>query len=206
MNCFAISCSLGLQYGVPLEEYVDAFTFTRFEPNGPVQGHPHIKMCTSIIDYIFRELAVSYLARHDLAHVMPEDLTPDTTGDADEEMLAGVDYGDEEIVDEHVVTPGPLRLSAKLPNIAATPFVYEDRTAAPAFAEASPAAPSSSERPDEPRRTEQVRAAVALSAQVYKARMQGYEGDACPNCQSFTMVRNGSCLKCNTCGSTSGCS
>jgi ribonucleoside-diphosphate reductase alpha chain len=56
------------------------------------------------------------------------------------------------------------------------------------------------------RSSEQVRAAVALSAQVYKARMQGYEGDACPNCQSFTMVRNGSCLKCNTCGSTSGCS
>jgi ribonucleoside-diphosphate reductase alpha chain len=206
MNCFAISCSLGLQYGVPLEEYVDAFTFTRFEPNGPVQGHPHIKMCTSIIDYIFRELAVSYLGRNDLAHVMPEDLTPDTTGDADGEMLPGVDYADEEVVEEHVVTPGPLRLSATLPSsglLATTPIVYEDRSApSEAYAEA----PARISGGGDTRRTEEVRAAVALSAQVYKARMQGYEGDACPNCQSFTMVRNGSCLKCNTCGSTSGCS
>ena len=68
-NCFAIAVSLGLQHGVPLEEFVDAFLFTRFEPNGIVQGNPHIKMSTSIIDYIFRELAITYLGRHDLAHV-----------------------------------------------------------------------------------------------------------------------------------------
>ena len=68
-NCFAIAISLGLQHGVPLEEFVDAFLFTRFEPNGMVQGNPHIKMTTSIIDYIFRELAITYLGRHDLAHV-----------------------------------------------------------------------------------------------------------------------------------------
>ncbi len=226
MNCFAIACSLGLQYGVPLEEYVDAFTFTRFEPNGMVAGHPNIKMCTSIIDYIFRELAVSYLGRNDLAHVMPEDLTPDTTGDAAEEMLPGVDYRDEEVIDERIVTPGPLKLSATLPKsagfISAQSIEFEDRTAAPAYAEAGYA--DTAARPvrskhgngngnghdaevEEPaRRSEEVRAAVALSAQVYKAKLQGYEGDACPSCQSFTMVRNGSCLKCNTCGSTSGCS
>jgi len=232
MNCFAISCSLGLQYGVPLDEYVDAFTFTRFEPNGPVQGHPNIKMCTSIIDYIFRELAVSYLGRNDLAHVMPEDLAPDTTGDAEEEqMQLGVDYRDEEIVEERVVTPGPLKLSAALPKSAgfiasqaSKPIVFEDRTAAAAgevtIVEAPPANrprrgnghdhdhEHEHEVDDDPKagRREQVKAAVALSAQVYRAKMQGYEGDACPNCQSFTMVRNGSCLKCDTCGSTSGCS
>ena len=71
MNNFAIAISLGLQYGVPLEEYVDAFTFTRFEPAGPVQGNDSIKNATSILDYIFRELAVSYLERFDLAHVDP---------------------------------------------------------------------------------------------------------------------------------------
>src|SRR5690606_34917917 len=65
-NCFAIAVSLGLQHGVPLEEFVDAFVFTRFEPNGVVIGNPHIKMATSIIDYVFRELAVTYLDRHDL--------------------------------------------------------------------------------------------------------------------------------------------
>ena len=76
-NCFAIAISLGLQHGVPLEEYVDAFLFTRFEPNGVVVGNPHIKMTTSIIDYIFRELAITYLGRHDLAHVDEEDLRGD---------------------------------------------------------------------------------------------------------------------------------
>jgi ribonucleoside-diphosphate reductase alpha chain len=69
MNNFAIAISLGLQYGVPLEEYVEAFTFTKFEPAGMVQGNDAIKNATSILDYIFRELAVSYLQRHDLAHV-----------------------------------------------------------------------------------------------------------------------------------------
>jgi ribonucleoside-diphosphate reductase alpha chain len=76
-NCFAIAVSLGLQHGVPLEEFVDAFQFTRFEPNGVVQGNPHIKMATSIIDYIFRELAITYLGRHDLAQVSPDDLRGD---------------------------------------------------------------------------------------------------------------------------------
>ncbi|MCS7159845.1 MAG: adenosylcobalamin-dependent ribonucleoside-diphosphate reductase, partial [Gemmatales bacterium] len=77
LNCFAIAVSLGLQHGVPLEEFVDAFLFTRFEPNGPVQGNPHIKMTTSIIDYIFRELAITYLGRYDLAQVSEEDLRAD---------------------------------------------------------------------------------------------------------------------------------
>ena len=74
MNNFAIAISLGLQYGVPLEEYVEAFTFTRFEPAGFVQGNDAIKNATSILDYVFRELAISYLGRHDLAHVAPEEI------------------------------------------------------------------------------------------------------------------------------------
>ena len=76
MNCFSIAISLGLQYGVPLDEFVDAFTFTRFEPNGVVAGHDNIKMSTSVIDYIFRDLALRYLGRTDLVHVAPEDLNP----------------------------------------------------------------------------------------------------------------------------------
>ena len=74
MNCFAMSVSIGLQYGVPLETYVEQFTFTRFEPQGSVQGHPNVKFATSIVDYIFRVLGVEYLGRYDLAHVKPEDL------------------------------------------------------------------------------------------------------------------------------------
>ena len=85
INNFAIAVSLGLQYGVPLEEYVDAFTFTRFEPSGPVQGNDSIKYATSILDYIFRELAVSYLARFDLAHVDPSESKFDALGKGVEE-------------------------------------------------------------------------------------------------------------------------
>ena len=80
MNNFAIAVSVGLQYGVPLEEFVEAFTFTRFEPAGMVQGNDSIKNATSILDYVFRELAVSYLSRHDLAHVEPSDIGFDALG------------------------------------------------------------------------------------------------------------------------------
>ena len=72
MNCFAMSVSIGLQYGVPLETYVNQFTFTRFEPQGQVEGHPYVKLSTSIVDYLFRVLGVEYLGRYDLAHVKPE--------------------------------------------------------------------------------------------------------------------------------------
>ena len=74
MNCFAISVSMGLQHGVPLQSFVDQFTFTRFEPQGPVEGHPNIKFATSIIDYIFRVLGVEYEKRYELAHVPPTEL------------------------------------------------------------------------------------------------------------------------------------
>ena len=74
MNNFAIAISLGLQYGVPLEEYVEAFTFIRFEPAGFVQGNDAIKNATSILDYVFRELAISYLGRNDLAHISPDEI------------------------------------------------------------------------------------------------------------------------------------
>ncbi len=80
MNNFAIAISIGLQYGVPLEEFVEAYTFTRFEPSGLVEGNDAIKMSTSVLDYIFRELAISYLGRNDLAHVEQADLRPDGVG------------------------------------------------------------------------------------------------------------------------------
>ena len=88
INNFAIAVSLGLQYGVPLEEYVDAFTFTRFEPAGPVQGNDFIKYATSILDYVFRELAVSYMGRFDLAHVDPSESNFDAMGRGVEEGKA----------------------------------------------------------------------------------------------------------------------
>ncbi len=201
MNCFAIAISLGLQYGVPLEEFVEAFCFTRFEPAGIVAGNSRIKMSTSIIDYIFRELAVTYLERNDLAHVQPEDLEPDALGG--ESDTSAVDFAEEEVVAERIVTPGPLKLSVDLPRAAQVyaqkpkrqPIQVEDRTAP---------APAAKGHAVEGREAQAH--AAAVSEQVRVARMQGYEGDACTSCGSFTMVRNGSCLKCVSCGTTSGCS
>src|SRR5207249_2109692 len=109
-NCFAIAISLGLQHGVPLDEFLDAFLFTRFEPNGMVVGNPHIKMTTSIIDYIFRELAITYLARHDLAHVAPEDLRGDALHDD------GPEFDGEEIVEERIFEPKPLPKAFSTPR------------------------------------------------------------------------------------------
>ncbi len=195
MNCFAIAISLGLQYGVPLEEFVEAFVFTRFEPNGPVSGNPRIKNSTSIIDYIFRELAVTYLDRNDLAHVGPDDLAPDAVIATPKK---GVDYKEEEVVSERIVTPGPLKLSVDVPRSKhllfgkKSPIEVEDRTAAAAGGARAAG--------------KQARTRDSVAEQVRVARLQGYEGDACSSCGSFTMVRNGSCLKCVTCGATSGCS
>src|SRR5436309_8317747 len=107
-NCFAIAVSLGMQHGVPLEEFVDAFVFTRFEPNGVIQGHPYIKLATSIIDYIFRELAITYLERHELAHVSPEDLRGDALHN---EGGQEPEFDGEEVVGERLVDPTPAPLS-----------------------------------------------------------------------------------------------
>src|SRR6202040_645363 len=85
LNNFAIAISLGLQYGVPLDEYVEAFTFTRFEPSGPVQGNDSIKYATSILDYVFRELAISYLGRYELGHVDPREADSAALGKGVEE-------------------------------------------------------------------------------------------------------------------------
>ncbi|MEM8570873.1 MAG: vitamin B12-dependent ribonucleotide reductase [Pseudomonadota bacterium] len=194
MNNFAIAISVGLQYGVPLEEFVEAFTFTRFEPAGMVQGNDSIKNATSILDYIFRELAVSYLDRTDLAHVKPEGETFDYAGrpveESNVEAVANAEVAQSSIeMIKHVSSTGYLR--KRLPQElmvlqggAATTTIGELSTTAGLAASAS---------------------VTALDARS-KARMQGYEGDPCGECGNFTLVRNGTCLKCNTCGATTGCS
>jgi ribonucleoside-diphosphate reductase alpha chain len=180
MNCFAIAVSLGLQHGVPLEKYVDAFLFTRFEPNGIVQGNPYIKMTTSIVDYIFRELAVTYLGRHELAQVKPSDLAQGPG--VDDVGETGFGNGGTTLV------PRTERLDLGATN---------------------PLAPRT--RPNE-RAIKAVSVGGGLQtvggteSASSIARMKGYEGDACPECGHMTLVRNGTCLKCATCGSTTGCS
>ncbi len=182
MNCFAIAISLGLQHGVPLEEFVEAFVFTRFEPNGPVKLNDRIKMSTSIIDYIFRELAITYLDRYDLAQVKEEDLRMDSVkkDDMDPECVeeeADMDaLARSSVLTEHL----PIRRNGGKGN-------------------------GHGNGHNLARQVEIMRETLTLT-EVQSAKVKGYEGDPCPECKQFTMVRNGTCLKCVSCGATSGCS
>jgi ribonucleoside-diphosphate reductase alpha chain len=180
MNNFAIAVSLGLQHGVPLEEYVDAFTFTRFEPNGPVVGHENIKMATSILDYIFRELAVSYLGRYDLAQVQPSQ--------AVDAMGPEPEYIAEEEGEVHFVSPIAIAPTASTPAVVTR---VPEPVGAVAAAPVAAGAPSKGQ---------------VVAAKAREAIAKGYSGDACTTCGQFTLVRNGTCLKCDSCGTTSGCS
>jgi ribonucleoside-diphosphate reductase alpha chain len=133
--------SLGLQHGVPLEEFVEAFVGVRFDPAGMVQGHPTIRSGTSIVDFIFRELAVNYLGRNEFKQAEDD----------------GKPQPEPEWVEEDA--PQPVRAEK----------------------------------------------ASGVGMALRAARMKGYEGEACPACGMFTLVRSGACLKCDDCGATTGC-
>jgi ribonucleoside-diphosphate reductase alpha chain len=226
MNNFAIAISIGLQFGVPLEEFVDAFTFTRFEPAGLVIGNDSIKNATSVLDYIFRELGVSYLGRTDLAHVVPA---------ADEDLGAGGgDDSQAEAAIAKVASSGYLR--GRTPHVAlvrggaAPRLLDEEQEHFPGgFDAGNDHAPGETTLD-----LSEIRASVEASLgamnpvnvqvasleaawssggtrdsrarRAAEARLKGFEGDSCGACGNFTLVRNGTCMKCNTCGSTTGCS
>jgi ribonucleoside-diphosphate reductase alpha chain len=218
MNNFAIAVSVGLQYGVPLEEFVDAFTFTKFEPAGMVQGNDSIKNATSILDYIFRELAVSYLDRTDLAHVKPSGASFDDLGRGEEEGVSNISEMSDTAASrslevlKQISSTGYLR--KRLPQelvvlqggqMDTRAFVEADamdalQTLVPEVAVAASGGSAASLSS-----TSITTASVTLDART-KAKMQGYEGEACGDCGNYTLVRNGTCMKCNTCGATSGCS
>jgi ribonucleoside-diphosphate reductase alpha chain len=191
-NCFAIAVSLGLQHGVPLEEFVDAFQFTRFEPNGVVQGNPHIKMTTSIIDYIFRELAITYLGRHDLAQVQPEDLR----GDALHREGGEPEFESEEVVEERVVEPPPPKPKSFTAPRSGHLHPIPDTSNGHGNGHGNGHSPGTSRSPV---------VGVVTAEKVRQARLKGYEGDPCQECGQLTLIRSGSCTKCDTCGATSGC-
>ncbi len=195
MHNFAMAISIGLQYGVPLEEYVDAFVFTRFEPSGPVSGNDAIKMATSILDYIFRELAVSYLGRNDLAHADLCDMAPDTIGrvDVESEATTRSKRTEAEVVNS-LASNGYMRnnlfVIKSVANTDETVALHAEATGTDQTVVS----------------TSRVRIKMETTDQRAQARMKGYAGDACPECANFTLVRNGTCLKCDTCGATTGCS
>jgi ribonucleoside-diphosphate reductase alpha chain len=221
MNCFAIAVSLALQYGVPLEEFVDAFVFTRFEPNGPVQGHDKVKMVTSVIDYVFRDLAINYLDRKDLCQVVEEDLRSDTVmgSEHDDAPLFQAEESTDEIPPSAGGSSGGAGGAPKA-SLAATATAP---IAVSGIAVADPAyLPKSNGHSNgnghghghsngngngngaglAKKKSEALPAAIAAR----QARLKGYEGDPCNECGQFMLVRNGTCLKCNGCGATSGCS
>ena len=204
MDSFSIAISVGLQYGVPLETYVDAFTFTKFEPAGMVQGNDSIKNATSILDYIFRELAISYLDRTDLAHVKPEGATFDDIGRGEEEGVSNIKEMSDTAatksleVLKQVASTGYLRkrppqqlmvLNGGMETARMTDASTAMEALVPEIANGNLATATT----------------TAIDART-KAKMQGYEGEACGECGNYTLVRNGTCMKCNTCGATSGCS
>ncbi|OFW99811.1 MAG: ribonucleoside-diphosphate reductase, adenosylcobalamin-dependent [Alphaproteobacteria bacterium RIFCSPHIGHO2_12_FULL_63_12] len=206
MNNFAIAVSLGLQYGVPLEEFVDAYVFTRFDPSGPVTGNDQIKHATSILDYIFRELAISYLGRTDLAHVDPSESAVDAIGrgvtrekaQEDASRLISKGFSRSTVSDNLVVLRGGEFDRLRKPEVeieataaATTPPEIERQVARLAEAVNRKAPPGSLAAP------------IGREA---RARMKGYEGDACSECGQFTLVRTGACLRCDSCGANSGCS
>ncbi|WP_102867962.1 vitamin B12-dependent ribonucleotide reductase [Pseudovibrio exalbescens] len=206
MNNFAIAISLGLQYGVPLEEYVDAFTFTRFEPAGMVMGNDAIKNATSILDYIFRELAVSYLGRHDLAHVPPEAIATATAlsdGQEEEERQPAIV--------SHGLVRGQTERFRLVPGgepagMANGDISIESQAIATAFSRDHGTTTVTTTTVSSEVGVAESKPQASYASQVAQARMKGYEGESCAECGNFTMVRNGTCLKCDTCGSTSGCS
>ena len=216
MNNFAIAVSIGLQYGVPLEEFVEAFTFTRFDPSGMVEGNEAIKMSTSILDYTFRELAISYLGRSDLAHVGPADLLPDAMGRGEKEgSLPNTDSSLD--VMRKLASTGYVRSNLYVLKGGAAPSLDAlDAQAAIASAVRAEVAAATGTMGGGSVTMEATSVSVTTSTvaravdakleKIREARMKGYEGDACGECGNFTLVRNGTCLKCNTCGSTSGCS
>ena len=204
LNAFSIAISLGMQHGVPLEEFVDAFVFTRFEPNGVVTGNPYIKMTTSVIDYIFRELAITYLGRHELAQVSPDDLRADTIGEP------GIVYEGEEIVSERIVRGAGARSRNSAHDTRPVTAHLEAAATRPTAKAVPPPPPSPTLKGPQPVSARPNgngnggRTITATKAEV--ARTLGFEGDPCGACGRLTMVRNGTCLKCVSCGETSGCS
>jgi len=190
MNSFAIAISLGLQYGVPLQEFADAFLFTRFEPSGVVQGHDNVKMVSSVIDYIFRDLAFNYLGREDIVQVKPKTKPAPIVAhvpNGKNGKANGASNGKSVPNGKNGKTNGKANGKANGKNgTSGTGLEVLPQMVAAAVQRETPP----------PR----------FQIQADVARLAGFVGDACSTCGSFTMQRSGTCLRCTSCGSTTGCS
>jgi ribonucleoside-diphosphate reductase alpha chain len=192
MNSFAILTSKALQYGVPLEDLVDTFTFTRFEPSGPVEGHEAIKFATSVLDFVFRSLGYDYLNRTDFVHVKAVDEVPSNGNGNKLNENSNNDPKDktEEVQSNNADINDLANQSGEsISNIK----INEDGELVPDEVLVS-----------EPKKNgSSTKNALKTAAE---ARSMGYTGEYCVNCGSMKVKRNGSCTVCEDCGSTSGCS
>ena len=209
LNCFAIAISKGLQYGVPLEEFVDTFTFTRFEPWGTVD-HPNIKFATSVIDYVFRLVGYEYLGRTDFLQVKPEDLTSDTDAQPPLEPQVKPAAG----ISKSTDTDPPA------PSVDAQDATGSEPEPAPETASAAvqtaplPVPPTNGSNGSIPSKisptngsTPHEQHQTTTSTGVLGEQLSQMMGDApfCDTCGHIT-VRNGSCYRCLNCGNSMGCS
>jgi ribonucleoside-diphosphate reductase alpha chain len=196
MNCFAIAVSMGLQYGVPLEDLVDQFTFTRFEPQGRVDGHENIRNCTSVVDYVFRVMGLEYLNRTDLAHVLPEDVR--SPGSRETATAHPVGY-------EHHRGNGSNGKNGHAGHEAkASADAKPGAAQAAGPATTGPATPvAASQSAVTPARTRAENLAEA-GPQAMFAKVSG-DTPFCDSCGHIT-IRNGTCFKCLNCGNSLGCS
>ena len=188
MNNFAIAISIGLQYGVPLEEFVEAYVGTKFEPSGTVQGNDSIKLASSILDYVFRELAISYLNKEELAHFDPN-------------QKISTNENNKERIEE-------LKASAANDSIsryASTGYVRSNFYVLSGGMEDIQNQENREDTKKIPNQNN-INSKKNVDELIKKAKLKGYEGDACSECGNFTLVKNGTCLKCDTCGGTTGCS
>ena len=179
MNCFAMSVSLGLQYGVPLNTYVEQFTFTRFEPQGIIEGHPYVKFSTSIVDYIFRALGVEYLRRYDLAHIKPEEVEETDTPASPPSMPP---HAFQHAAGGPIAAGGNAGLAPNSDALTRAAAVRSS-TMSEGLENAAP------------------------NGSPLDAHLDAMMGDApvCDTCGHIT-VRNGACYKCLNCGNSMGCS
>lgn len=179
MNCFAISISIGLQYGVPLEEFVEKFVFTKFDPAGFVE-HPNIKTTTSIVDFIFRSLGYEYLGRTDLVHVLDKPEVLNTGSDDWDEVPTSLEYEKNDT---------PELSSVRIIGSASTSV----QPAQPYKEKAAKASPVST------------KAEGSLDAVNSQMKAMQSDAPACNTCGHIT-VRSGTCYKCLNCGNSMGCS
>lgn len=200
LNSFAILVSKALQYGVPLDDIVDTFVFTRFDPSGPVQGHEAIKNSTSILDYVFRSIGHDYLGRTDFIHVNQID---EVSEDDKKNMEFRQQAKLQSFKKEGENLPGKTIEQPKTKEATRKPEVHKEVQNLPEFAEL-PVINGNTNGTNHSNGSHSTRSVVVGNSK--EAQSFGYTGEQCSNCSSMRMKRNGSCIVCEDCGSTTGCS